>query len=99
MRDSPAGETPMRIHLTVFTAGLLILSTAVFAQKPSQDVSRQRHPNIAAAQRLVDQAFKRITDAQRANEWDLGGHAEKAKQLLDQANAELKQAAEAANRR
>jgi len=89
----------MRIHLMVITTGLLMVSTTGFAQKPSQNVSRQRHPNIAAAQRLVAQAFQRITDAQRANEWDLSGHAEKAKQLLDQANAELKQAAEAANRR
>jgi len=37
--------------------------------------------------------------AQRANEWDMGGHAQKAKDLLEQVNNELKQAAEAANRK
>jgi hypothetical protein len=36
-------------------------------------------------------------DAQRANEWDLAGHAQKAKELLDQVNNELKLAAEASN--
>ncbi|MGH8160358.1 MAG: hypothetical protein ACREPQ_19770 [Rhodanobacter sp.] len=62
-----------------------------------RDVSGHHHPNIAAAQRLTDQAFKRITDAQQANEWDMDGHAAKAKDLLDRASRELKMAAEAAN--
>jgi hypothetical protein len=50
-----------------------------------------------AAQRLVDQAFSKITAAQQANEFDMDGHAAKSKELLEQANHELKQAAEAAN--
>lgn len=79
--------------------GGVLIATTTFAQRPPRDVSPRRHPNLAAAQRLVDQAFKRITDAQQANEFDMAGHAEKAKALLDQANAELKLAAEAANRR
>jgi F0F1-type ATP synthase membrane subunit b/b' len=78
-------------------AGLALATTALFAAPPVRDVSAKRHPNIAAAQRLTDQAFKRITDAQQANEWDMDGHAAKAKDLLDQASRELKQAAEAAN--
>jgi hypothetical protein len=36
--------------------------------------------------------------AQRANEWDMEGHAQKAKNLLDDVNRELKMAAETANR-
>ncbi len=76
--------------------GLLVASTAL-AQKPVQNVNPHKHPNIAAAQRLVDQAFAKITAAQEANEWDMNGHAAKAKGLLDQANAELKLAAETAN--
>jgi hypothetical protein len=39
-----------------------------------------------------------VVDAQQANEWDMQGHAQKAKELLDQANNELKMAAQAANR-
>ena len=31
-------------------------------------------------------------------EWDMNGHAHKAKELLDQANREIKMAAETANR-
>jgi hypothetical protein len=35
--------------------------------------------------------------AQQANEYDMNGHAAKAKELLEQANAQLRQAATAAN--
>jgi hypothetical protein len=77
----------------------LVCAGILFAQNPpARNVNPARHPNIAAAQRLCDQAFQRISAAQAANEWDLGGHAEKAKELLDQAGRELKLAAEAANR-
>jgi hypothetical protein len=77
----------------------VFMVSAVFAQRPPQNVNPKRHPNLAAAQRLVEQAFNKISAAQDANEWDMSGHAAKAKQLLDQANAELKLAAEAANRK
>jgi hypothetical protein len=75
----------------------VVLPVAIIAQKPVENVSKKKHPNIAAAQRLCEQAFTRISDAQKANEWDMQGHAEKAKRLLDEANQELKQAALAAN--
>lgn len=86
-----------RIALIAMTAGLAVFATAAIAQQPVRDVSGKRHPNLAAAQRLVDQAYKRVVDAQQANEFDLGGHAQRAKELLDQANAELKQAAQVSN--
>ena len=76
---------------------LLLLTATTSAQKPERDVSGRRHPNLAAAQRLSRQAFEKILEAQKANEWDMDGHAQKAKELLDQVNAELKEAAEAAN--
>ncbi len=81
---------------SVLSATLLFGGVAI-AQKPAHNVSGKRHPNIAAAQRLADQAYNRIVAAQKANEFDLDGHAQKAKELLDQANNELKQAAEASN--
>lgn len=56
-----------------------------------------RHPNLLAAQTDLGRAWNKILDAQKANEFDLGGHAQKAKDLIDQASKELKQAAEAAN--
>jgi len=50
------------------------------------------------AQRLSQQAWEKIAAAQQANEWDMQGHAAKAKELLDQVNQELKLSAEAANK-
>jgi len=83
---------------TVILTLALLCAGIVFAQRPVDNVSGKRHPNIAAAQRLTDQAYQKIVAAQQANEFDMNGHAAKAKELLDQANRELKQAAEAANR-
>lgn len=67
-------------------------------QAPSENISAKKHPNLAAAQRLCYNAFEKITAAQEAHEWDLDGHAAKAKELLDQASNELKQAAISANK-
>ena len=76
----------------------VLCGSLVFAQKmPVENVNPHKHPNLAAAQRLCDQAFNKISEAQQANEWDMNGHAQKAKELLDQANRELKEAAEAAS--
>ncbi len=55
------------------------------------------HPNLAAAQKLSLQAFDKLEAAQQANEYDLGGHAQKAKNLLKEANEEIKLAAAAAD--
>ena len=79
-------------------ASLLLIGGIAIAEQPAQNVSKGKHPNLAAAQRLTNQAFEKISAAQQANEWDMQGHAKKAKDLLDQANNELKQAAQAANK-
>ncbi|HEV2230455.1 MAG TPA: hypothetical protein VGR86_16030 [Steroidobacteraceae bacterium] len=88
----------MIAKLTLSFAALLLVATAAFAAPPAENVGGKRHPNLAAAQRLAHQAWERITAAQQANEWDMDGHAAKAKELLDQVNNELKMAAEAANK-
>jgi hypothetical protein len=80
---------------SIICAGL-IAGGFTLAQ-PARNVNPERHPNLAAAQRLTAQAYDKIIAAQQANEWDMDGHAAKAKDLLDQANRELKEAAEAAN--
>ena len=85
--------------VVVATVLALLLGAASFAQKPAKNISAGRHPNLAAAQRLCVQAYDKITAAQKANEFDLKGHAQKAKELLEQVNRELKDAAEAANAR
>ena len=80
----------------VLTLAMVCGGVAV-AQMPKDNVSGHKHPNLAAAQRLSREAWEKITAAQQANEWDMDGHAAKAKELLDQVNKELKEAAEAAN--
>ncbi|MGB7845631.1 MAG: hypothetical protein WBL63_08465 [Candidatus Acidiferrum sp.] len=90
--------TRTKVLLGTILSAALICGGVAMAQKPERDVSGRRHPNLAAAQRFCDQAFNKITEAQHANEWDMNGHAAKAKELLEQANHELKLAAEAANK-
>lgn len=85
------------IAMAVVTA-FVATAGVVYAQKPKPNVNANKHPNIAAAQTALQKAWEKIVDAQKANEFDLGGHAQKAKDLIDQANKELKQAAEAAGK-
>lgn len=73
--------------LGLFTSGVVV----------GQNVNPNRHPNLAAAQDLIEQAIGRVDAAQRANEYDMGGHAAKAKELLADAFREIKQAARAAD--
>ena len=62
-----------------------------------ENVSAKRHPHLAHAQGAIENALRQIDDAQQANEFDMQGHAAHAKELLQQADLEIKQAAEAAN--
>ena len=81
----------------ILSSALLLLVGSALAAPPVEDIGK-RHPNLAAAQRLSRDAWERITAAQKANEWDMDGHAAKAKELLDKVNEELKMAAEDANK-
>jgi hypothetical protein len=54
----------IRRWLTIVVLSMLVFPVAMLAQKPVHNVSKTKHPNLAAAQRLVDQAFTKITDAQ-----------------------------------
>jgi hypothetical protein len=84
--------------VSVFLVVALLCACIAVAQKPVQNVNPQHHPNLAAAQHHSEQAYNKIVAAQRANEWDMQGHAQKAKELLEQVNQELKLAAQAANK-
>jgi hypothetical protein len=77
---------------------LLFIGGALIAQAPKENVSKGLHPNLARAQRQSQNAYESVVAAQGANEFDLGGHAQKAKQLLEEVNNELKLAAEQSNR-
>jgi len=83
--------------LAAILGSAMAIGGLAFAQ-PKRNVSAGRHPNLAAAQRLSQRAYEKVIAAQEANEWDMQGHAQKAKDLLDQVNKELKLAAEAANK-
>lgn len=76
----------------------LCVATLLYADEPASNINPDRHPNLAKAQTLINQAYDSIVAAQKANEFDLGGHAAKAKGLLEQASTELKTAAVEANK-
>ena len=69
------------------------------APPPLVDINSARHGNLASAQNFMVGAYDKLSAAQQANRGALGGHAERAKQLLREASEELKWAAEAANQR
>ena len=68
-------------------------------EAPEVNISKKKHPALAAAQQFIFDAYDKIVKAQEANEFDMDGHAQKAKDLLDDAARELKAAAKAANKR
>lgn len=75
----------------------LVFMGATFAQRPEANIDPARHPDLAAAQHHIFEAIQKTDEAQQANKDALGGHAEKAKQLLGEASRELKEAAEYAD--
>ena len=83
-----------RTPFFIAVAGLALAASLLLTGAPVRSVTPAQHPNLAAAQKLCAQAWDKIVAAQKANEWDLAGHAQKAKDLLEQANAELKLAVE-----
>jgi hypothetical protein len=87
-----------RIILSIIISAMMLSGITAYADEPELNVSPKLHPNIAAAQRLSRQAYNKIVAAQKTNEYDMEGHAQKAKELLDQVNEELKLAAGAANK-
>lgn len=70
----------------------LVTGGVIVAQDP------HRNPNLADAQRMIDEAIHKLDDAQKINHDDMEGHAERAKDLLGQARGEIRAAAEAADR-
>lgn len=81
----------------LLTAGLLCVGMSAHAQQPAQNISPARHGNLAAAQEAVQQAYNLTVRAQGVNQGQLGGHGERAKELLREAAEELKAAATTLN--
>jgi hypothetical protein len=80
----------------IFSA--VIATGCATAQAPIVDIG-QRHGNLRDAQQLIVQAYAVIDRAQYDNHSQLGGHAAHAKELLSQADEELRLAADVANER
>lgn len=79
--------------------GLAMVGTTLAAQAPIPDINAQRTPNLAEAQKSIIQAYLKIDESQKVTHDELKGHGEKAKQLLLQANMELKLAAASADQK
>jgi hypothetical protein len=89
--------TKRSLLMNTILSATLFCSGVTLAQAPVVDIDKKLHPNLALAQDHLVQATNYIAVAQRDEKYDMQGHAEKARQLLMQANQELKLAAEAAN--
>ena len=92
--------TMMRSACSWKTLILLVAIGVLFgcASAPtSQAVDPARHPNLAAAQSLITDALEKLAMAQKANNYNMGGHDAQAQALLSQAYSEIKLAAIAAN--
>jgi hypothetical protein len=83
---------------SVLGLGLIAGGIVVAQGPPAENIDPARHPHLAAAQHHIHESWREIDEAQHANDWDMDGHAERARQLLDQASRELKLSAEASNR-
>ena len=83
-----------KIALTLGGIGLLMTGFAA-----GQGIDPNRNPNLFAAQQHCHEAWVALTAAQRANQFDLGGHAQRAKDLLHQAEGEIQAATNDVNRR
>jgi len=82
-------------HKALITAAVcaaLAFGGVMFAQAPVVNIGT-KHGNLRAAQGFIVQAYQKIDAAQADNHDELGGHAGKAKEFLEKADAELRQAA------
>ncbi|HLW74147.1 MAG TPA: hypothetical protein VKT74_03680 [Gammaproteobacteria bacterium] len=80
----------MKKLILAAACGVLLGSTVVAFAKIE-------HPNLQAAYDDILKAEKSLAAAEKANEYDLGGHAAKARDLLKQADGEIAQAVKTAN--
>lgn len=80
----------MKNKIMMAVAGLVLMLVG-FAL--GQGINPNRNPNLFAAERHCHEAKQALDAAQHANEYDMGGHADNAKHLIDQAEGEIRAAA------
>jgi hypothetical protein len=83
--------------INTILSGALFCGGVTLAQEPVEDINKNIHPFMAAAQHHVVEASREIENERKNNKYDMQGHAEKAMQLLVQVNHELKLAVLAAD--
>lgn len=84
--------------LQLFSLVLLCLAFGCSSQAGPPVVNiDEHHGNLRAAQQHIVEAWRLIGEAQYDNHSRLGGHAGRAKELLAEADAELRAAADVAN--
>jgi hypothetical protein len=104
--------SPKKLLITSAIFALLIAGSAMPAQNQPFEYVQQpnviylqapvvnignRHGNLRSAQQDIVNAYQKINRAQADNQGQLGGHAQRAKALLAQADVELRQAANVSN--
>jgi len=107
--EQAAGAGNVNIKKIVISSMILgaVIGGPIFGAQDAQapqgppvvNIDPNRHGNLASAQGDIVDAFQRIDMAQSANNDQLGGHAQKAKNFLVQADVELRLAADFANAR
>ncbi len=84
--------------LALFTGTAVIALQAHGAQYQGPVVNIGKHHGaLRHAQESLVSAYQSIQQAQQNNDGQLGGHAERAKQLITQADEELRMAANVSN--
>jgi hypothetical protein len=89
--------TRKKIVLRSLLGVALICGGALFAQRPVENIDSKQHPHLAAAQHHIKEAFDATEASEKYYKNGLGGHGDKAKQHLVEADQELKLAAEFAD--
>lgn len=84
------------IFVSSVIISLLVFGCVSQADQPFVNIG-ERHGNLRAAQENIVQAWRLVDEAQHDNNYRLGGHAGRAKELLSQADEELRLAANSAN--
>jgi hypothetical protein len=89
-------NTKNLLILAALGGAVIAAGCASAQQRPVVDIG-DRHGNLREAQQLIVQAYDIIGRAQADNDSQLGGHAARAKELLSEADAELRAAADVSN--
>ncbi len=88
--------TLSNIGLVAMATALLLAGSAIGANTaPKVDTAPKAHPDMDRAQTATTGAFAAMAAAKSAGQFDAYGHAVQAQDLIDQASAEEKLAAEA----